>query len=539
MYEPKPKRNKLKKITAKDRSDRWDNELRRYVYWMWFYDIDFFSKYHLSHWMTDWDTWKQIKSPKVHSEMLKLFKKKWSTLILFPRWFAKTTNIKKSTMHDVCYWLEEWILFIMPKQLWEKTIWDIREEFETNETIKDIFFPNGGSFVPNRTKDEQRNKWRWNYLMFLNWVDLQSITKKQAIRGARKTKIHIDDPEEDSDVKNIEITQQFKSWVAWTIIPIIRKWKLIVTWTVISENCFVWSLYKNANRYKKMKYEACEDPEFEEIDWRLNLVSWKPLRKEMRPIKTLNEKLLDMQDNDPMFWAKIFMREYFHKTFLSMVRSVFDEENIKNKVVPEPIEKSEEFPWLWMYKSPCECSWWIDLSMWWPNWDFTTIVARDFEYKLVFVFQARILRYGLIDIIDYLDERWYFWIKVFERNVGTAQAIFDMVQDRTRYNDIYRQKNSWQVVEKETLNLWRHTNKQSKDKMISRMQSVYFGYEDDWGLKHYVDEIDSREKRELFKYYIDEKNRMNALPPNHDDLIIADALCLQWVKEWLWYDLDF
>lgn len=471
----------------------------------------------------------------MHKKAYKYFQWKDNVVLLRPRGFWKTTTIKINTIRNICYKQEDWILFVMPKSLWQKTVGDIAQEFQENDKIREIFW----DLVPNKTKKQQKNKWRMDYLMFLNDVDLQTVTKGQSIRWSRKTLIHIDDPEEDKDVINPLTTQAFKNRVAGTIEPILRYWKCIVTWTVLSDDCFVYTLYQQAKSYKKIKYEACKNPVFEIIDNRKHLVKGKALWEERRPIKLLDTKLQNMIDINPMFWYDIFMREYFNLSFVSNLKPVFDLEVLRKLQTSEPIEKSEKFPWLWIYKDPCECWWWIDLSMGWPAWDFTTIVARNFNYNLIFTYQARVLWYNLIDVIDFLDDKGYYWTKVFERNVWTAQAIFDMVQDRPRYGDIYRQKNEGQVVEKETLNLWRHTNQQSKQKMIAWMQSILVGYTDEFNELHKIKEVDEREARELPQYYIDEKNRMNALPPHHDDLIIADALCLQGLKEWLWLVLDF
>lgn len=113
--------------------------MRRYIYWMGFFDINYFANYFLPHLRTDEDTGERCPSPPFHTEMLETFKKKGSFLVLVPRSHAKTTNIVISTIHDICYELEVGILFVMQKGLGEKTVGKVRREFETNESIIDIF----------------------------------------------------------------------------------------------------------------------------------------------------------------------------------------------------------------------------------------------------------------------------------------------------------------------------------------------------------------------------------------------------------------
>jgi len=66
----------------------------------------------------------------------------------------------------------------MQKSLGEKVMNKIRVEFETNNKIISVF----GRLVPERTKSEQNKSWRVDYMMFMNGMDLQVISKEQAIR---------------------------------------------------------------------------------------------------------------------------------------------------------------------------------------------------------------------------------------------------------------------------------------------------------------------------------------------------------------------
>ena len=70
------------------------------------------------------------------------------------------------------------------------------------------------------------------------------------------------------------------------------------------------------------------------------------------------------------------------------------------------------------------------------------------------------------------------------------------------------------------------------------MQILCEWYTDEWWLEHKIIEIDEREKVEMKFFIFDEKGRMNAMPWHHDDLIIADALCVQGMKDEYWFDIE-
>jgi len=95
-------------------------------------------------------------------------------------------------------------------------------------------------------------------------MDLQVIAKGQAIRGARKTKCYIDDPEEDKETKTITTMENLRDWVAGTIMPMFTEGNLKITGTVIHDECLVNYIYHNGHTFKKLSMEAVENPVYEE-----------------------------------------------------------------------------------------------------------------------------------------------------------------------------------------------------------------------------------------------------------------------------------
>lgn len=494
-------------------------EMRRYVYRRWFYDDNFFINYFLSHHKKDRKTWIAISDCDAQKELRESLSSGEDVLCVFPRNHAKTTNNLFILVKDVCYKREPHIGLVMWESLGVETVGKIRDEFESNERIKDIF----GRLVPEKTKAEALRVWSKKRLDFTNWIKIEAMTMKGKIRGKRFTKIVVDDPQEDKDVRNVWITEQFIDRFFKSVYPILDpSGNCIVLWTNIGELSFVNFLLKNNRGFKILEYAAVKDPVYEvKEDWKKHLVWGTPLWPWKWTIEALDEMLQTV-------WRKIFQQEYMNVPTTLTGERVFK--------VPEELPKmeyteDERYAWLRFYKKPCQCSRGIDLSMGWNNGDFSTIVARDEDYNLVFVYQARVLWYELILVIDYLDELWYVWTKVFERNLWTAQAIFDVAQGKPRFVDIYQQKTIWRVNEVETLNFWRFTNRQNKEKMIAEMQVLLDWFVDEFWQHKQLKEFDKREINEMKFYVFDDKGWMNAMQGHHDDIIIADALCNQWVKD--------
>jgi hypothetical protein len=73
-----------------------------------------------------------------------------------------------------------------------------------------------GNLVPINSddmKDKRLKRWKQQQLEFLNGVFLATMTKGQAVRGQRPTKIIFDDPQDNKDVLNKSIVDKFNNRV--------------------------------------------------------------------------------------------------------------------------------------------------------------------------------------------------------------------------------------------------------------------------------------------------------------------------------------
>jgi len=206
-----------------------EDQKTEYVYFKWFYDIEFFTDYFLSHYKQDKKTRKIIKTPKFHKEIWNSVNKK-DTLIIIPRDHWKSTSLFFYLVWNVCYQVDPEILLVMWEWLWVSTIWKIREEFEENSLLKSIFW----RLVPGRNQKEANKEWTKKRLQFLSWIKIMTVSFGGRIRWLRPTLILVDDPQEDDSVQNKQITDKFNNWFFNTVYNTLDdSWRCIVVWTVI------------------------------------------------------------------------------------------------------------------------------------------------------------------------------------------------------------------------------------------------------------------------------------------------------------------
>jgi hypothetical protein len=487
-----------------------DNQLWQYIYSKGYHDVDFFIDFFLWQYKTDKKTGDSIKSSSFHKELIDAIKSEDDTLVIVPRDHAKSTTSFFVMMHDICYSVEPSILLVMAKWLWLETIWKIRDEFETNHTITKVFW----RLVPQRTREEANKKWTQSQLQFMNWVTIESVTMWWSIRGKRPTKIVVDDPQENSDVINPQITDRFNnrffSSVYNTLDP---SWKCVVIWTMVWSLCLVNFILQEWRWFKCIKYESVIDPVFDNVDWKVSIIWWTPLRWEKRSIESLNDRLQKI-------WDKIFMQEYMNVPYIQNGSPVYDTKLV-SAIIPLEWQRDQLVPWLKIFWQPQQCYYWVDTATWIEWWDFSTIIVRNSKMDLIAQYRQRIPPHKLCEIIDYLWKKWYQWVIWIERNNSWISTL-NKAEEYSRYSLLYSEKTVDKITNKKTKKVWWSTNTKTKPLMINHHVECF--------VKSHNTQYSEEQKKEMMFYYHDEKWSTNAIAPHHDDLIIADALCLQMLK---------
>ncbi len=161
----------------------------------------------------------------------------------------------------------------------------------------------------------------------------------------------------------------------------------------------------------------------------------------------------------------------------------------------------------------------VDVAEWIMSWDYSAIVWRSRkDNKLLFTYRGHIKPDLLPWVLDRIYKYGYQWLIGIERNNHWHAALV-ACQDYPFYYDLYAQKTLDRKLNKETKKLWWATTSSSKVIMISNMESLIRKWE--------LNEFEQREYGELFTFIYGEDWSMWAISPDHDDMIIADAICLQ------------
>lgn len=239
--------------------------LEEYIFWHWFFDIGWFSDYFFTHWKQGPDGF--VETPHFHEEIWDMLtdEQMHDINIIIARWHGKTTALLIYMIWRILYFPWWSIVYVASKNLWEKWLWKIRRELETNKKIRYIF----GNIVPTNSddkKDKRLNKWRQKELEFLNGSYIETVTRGQPIRWARPKEIIMDDPQDNKDVKNPKIAREFLEWAFTSLYNVLLPWgRMVALGTIVWNLCFVKQL-RDDKKWPTIEYQACDD-NFENILW--------------------------------------------------------------------------------------------------------------------------------------------------------------------------------------------------------------------------------------------------------------------------------
>ncbi|RMD71164.1 MAG: hypothetical protein D6822_03205, partial [Cyanobacteria bacterium J149] len=313
---------------------------RAVLYSCGYYDDEFFAKVICYRWTRDKATGEPIKTPDFHKEIWELVDSGKDILVIVPRDHAKTTGVSKiKTLKRLLYKQEKSILLIAPKGLGEEIIGDIRRELEENPILRFTF----GDLVPmNNRKTDKTSKWRQRELQLMNGTEIKTITKGESVRGKRPTLVLIDDPQENKDVKNPALAEEFNNWI-WTSVynTLDPTGRMVVLGTMLSDNCFVNHLKQSAEdrgfslvEYRAIIWDEGKDLSKETLD--LWFKHGKPLWEEKWSMEALAERRNKIGDRE-------FLQEYMNQAQVLNGSPVFDPK-IKFKII-EPIREQLGIKW--------------------------------------------------------------------------------------------------------------------------------------------------------------------------------------------------
>lgn len=517
-------------------------------------DFPFFCDFFLSNFKKDKKTREYMESADFHYELADSYTGDDSSIVIVPRDHAKTTVGIMTTLFEICYELEPSTLLIMGEWLGTETIGKIRDELEENHVIREYF----GLLVPSKTKQEANKQWTKSSLQMNNGTEVKTVTFGGKIRWRRPTKINVDDPQETKDCLNSRIAEAFYWWFNTSVVNTLDPWATVnVIWTIVHPLCLVNLLKtRKEEEYGLVEYTAIDGirlehkkkwEKFKRSDgskWvgknREHIVGWVPLWAEKWTLAALDKRL-------GKIGYDAFMQEYMNVPTIVNSSPFYRKSLIERAVT---LEKSidETYNDLRLYREPYEeirnekdevietkkmkLYYGVDTANGNPDWDYTTVVVRDEWFNLYAVYRGRIDDNDLITLLDYMItdlgyEPDYDCLGIENNRIAPISVIKEREPKWMR--KLFMQEDIDKISNKKKMKYWWNTNSKTRDLMFSTHKRLLAPDEDGDDL---LVEIDSRQLNEMNHFYYNDKWKPEAMSPEHDDTICADAICCQMIINW-------
>lgn len=515
MQEQRQRRSKLKILEEQDLYAILDStsidsltkdQQRIVIRSLCYYDKEYFAKNITTRWTSDKKSGVRYEMPDLHSKLLAISSAGEDVLCIIPRGFSKTTIISKiGVLWDLLFEVEQAIILIMSKGLGEDVIGDIRFELETNPLIRWIW----GDLVPISNKSEKTNeKWRQRQLDLLNGCGVKTLTKGESIRGSRPTKVIVDDPQENKDVKNPLVADEFYNWVFTSVYGAINpdEGSMIVLGTIIGNNCFVNKLKQNA---VQQEFKVFEFPAI--IDFNKEKFTGIPLWPDRWSLERLKKRYNKLGE-------KAFMQEYMNVPLILNGSPVFDEE-MQFIIKKTPLSVESGITWFIAKEKRKDLHVIIggDLALGGTDGDFTSFTGRLLDGTLVFAFRGHITQDRMAALLDNVIVQFKSVYIVPENNNAAAFIIATKQYSWRSY--MYKQKVMDKVTMKDQDKYGFNTNASTKSILIMDFRKFIRDKK--------VFEVSEEEYAELMYFYYNENGGMEAISPYHDDTVMSDALCVQ------------
>lgn len=150
--------------------------------------------------------------------------------------------------------------------------------------------------------------------------------------------------------------------------------------------------------------------------------------------------------------------------------------------------------------------------------DYSTIVVRDREMRLYAAYRDKMPPDTLVEVIDRLLELGYHGVVGIEVN-NTGHATVAIAKTRPwATQHLYRRRVRDKTTDRATKSYGWETTAASRPVLVNDLEEAV--------RKGLVFEVDERERAE-FPTFVWHHGKPEAIDPNHDDLIMADAICYQ------------
>lgn len=465
----------------------------------------------------------------------------WETIRFHPNDIQKRILDERSNFRDIILKYRQWwvsTLFII-LMLDEVLFWgtNINNIFITHrQDLLDVFFQKA-RFIYDHIPDEYKvllpkpttdNANELAFAKTKSWKMLNNRLKIWLdVRWQTPTRLHISEfafIEPEKQVKLKIAIDQFRrtsitiettaNWI-WNVFynacmsakNLVGSYKLLFyPWYIESRNK---EKIKNGEEFiisdeekiLKKNYNLSE----EQLNWR---------RTKIHDANVLwedGEKLFHQENPTTIDWA-----------FVSSWVTVFDlTRNYKQSPIIEELEW-----WKFYQKAQDRLIIWIDMAEWWMKWDYSAMSARNKEWELVATFKARVWEEMLAKKLDWFfsyDKLWGLYVGnvLPENNIWLA-----FINECKKYEWFHermlteRKSDKMDWEDNQIMKYGFRTTQKSKDLIIRQYRGAIY--------KKAI--LISEELHwEIQTYIYDKNNRPNAVPPNHDDLLMADMIAYHWI----------
>ena len=467
------------------------------------------------------------------NHLYKVIDKKWQEVIFKPNKVQQELLKKEKELRD-----KNWkcrLKILKSRQLWMTTYKCI------DKLDKCLFYSNVNANIVAHHKEKlieifQKVKFAYDRLPDTILLKDWKIRKKPKAKYDNKNELYF--WEKNSRIK---ITLDSRSWTLTDLhiseLAFIDKAKDMLRWTLPSAEFADITIETTANWMNYFKYFWYNNKQFEEIFFPRYLDD--NYRKEIEDnfyiideLKYLKDELWldDEQINryqikylDDKDWT---LQEYPTKpidAFISSWSNYYDLSKLSRLKI---IEWEEDY----LYKELTRFNRkvnkdviiWIDLAEWLDHWDYTVIRIRDRQLNLIASYRSnKIEPWDATKIVNYIYNLWFRWVIAPERNNHWHTLLYASKQ-YIRYKDIYiprQDKNDIEIIKQ--WQRWWHTNLRTRPLMLDEHKQAI----NDW-----IIQIDQDLLEECYTFII--KNSKPQAEENcNDDIIMADAICLQMLKE--------
>lgn len=447
---------------------------------------------------------------------------KWQRIL-----FDKENQLRKE-------WRKVWLKILKARQIWFTTYKLI------DKLDKALFYSNTNVNIVAHNREKLQDifkKVKYTYENIPEQIKMSDgrIRKKPKPKYDNTNEYYF--PDKNSTIK---ITLDSRSWTLtdchiseWAFIDNFKE--MLRATIPASENADI-TVETTANWMNEFKEFWDNDDRFEEVffprfvddKYREKAPEWRQCMDELRYLQDKYNL-----DNDQMYWYEIKYRndkdgtlqEYPSEpidAFISSGRPFYDLKIIKDYPIVK-WEQDQFHKWLIRYNrtKTKNAIIWMDFAEWLDHWDKSTMRIRDRNLKLIATYRWTQDPADMAKILNYVWWHWIQWIIAPEKN-NHWHTFLEVAKSYTWYNKIYiPKKDTNDYQEDKDWKRWRETNLVTRPMMLDEHKEM---------VKNWLLEMDKELQDECYTFVI--INRKPQADDNcHDDVVMADAICCQMLKE--------